>query len=211
MALTDIIQFHWGSREILGKKAMRNLTSLEKSAKPVAVLALRTVKPGFEEKFEMKLHDFISRSLQTEGQLGVSVIRPVQESGSREYGILRRFSDSESRDRFYESPIFKQWEITVASLTEGEPKHQELSGLETWFALPGQRAMIPPPPWKMAIVTALGVWPVSMLVPWLLNPLISGLTFALQALLVAVGIVILLTWVVMPVLVRILKHWLYPS
>ena len=156
------------------------------------------------------MHDFISRSLQTEGQLGVSVIRPVQGSGSREYGILRRFRDSASRDRFYESPLFKQWEITVASLTEGEPKHQHLSGLETWFVLPGQRALIPPPPWKMALVTVLGVWPISMLVPWLLNPLISSLSLTLQALFVAVGIVILLTWVVMPVLVRILKPWLYP-
>ncbi len=190
---------------------MNNQSSPEKSIEPVAVLALRTVKPGFEERFEAELHDFIARSLQTEGQLGVSVMRPVQGSGSREYGILRRFSDSESRDRFYESPIFKQWEITVASLTEGEPKHQHLSGLETWFVLPGQRALIPPPPWKMALITVLGVWPVSMFVPWLLNPLISGLSLTLQALLVAVGIVILLTWVVMPVLVRILKRWLYPS
>ena len=193
-----------------GREIMNNQSSPEKSIEPVAVLALRTVKPGLEVRFEAELHDFIARSLQTEGQLGVSVMRPVQESGSREYGILRRFSDSESRDRFYESPIFKQREITVASLTEGEPKHQHLSGLETWFVLPGQRALIPPPPWKMAVITVLGVWPVSMLVPWLLNPLISGLSLTLQALFVAVGIVILLTWVVMPVFVRILKRWLYP-
>ena len=47
-------------------------------------------------------------------------------------------------------------------------------------------------------------------VPWLLNPLMSGLSLTLQALLVAVGIVILLTWVIMPVLVRILNRLLYP-
>jgi antibiotic biosynthesis monooxygenase (ABM) superfamily enzyme len=189
---------------------MNTHSSPEKSGEPVAVLALRTVKPGFEEKFEAELHEFISQSVQTEGQLGVSVIRPVQESGSREYGILRRFRDSASRERFYESPLFKHWEIKVASLTEGEAKHQHLSGLETWFVLPGQRALIPPPTWKMALVTLVGVWPTSMLVPWLLNPLISGLSLTLQALFVAAGIVILLTWVVMPVLVRLLKPWLYP-
>ena len=59
----------------------------------------------------------------------------------------------------------------------------------------------------MAIVTVLGVWPVSLLVPWLLNPFIGNLSLALQALIIAVGIVILLTWVVMPVLTRILKPW----
>lgn len=188
---------------------MNNHTPPEKPAGPVAAWTLRTVKPGFEERFEAELHDFIARSLQTEGQLGVSVMRPVQGSGSREYGILRRFRDSASRDSFYESPLFQQWEATLASLTEGEPKHHELSGLETWFALPGQRAVIPPPRWKMALVTVVGVWPASMLVPWLLNPLMSGLPFSLQALFVAVGIVILLTWAIMPVLVRILSPWLY--
>jgi antibiotic biosynthesis monooxygenase (ABM) superfamily enzyme len=190
---------------------MNNRNSPEKSTESVAVLVLRTVKAGFEERFEAELHDFIYHSLQTEGQLGVSVIRPVQGSGSREYGILRRFRDSASRERFYESPPFQQWEVNVASLTEGEAKHQNLSGLETWFVLPGQRTMIPPPPWKMALVTVVGVWPVSMFVPWVLNPFISALPSILQALLVAAGIVILLTWAIMPVLVRIFKAWVYPG
>ena len=189
---------------------MKNHTSHEASTAPVSILTLRTVEPGLEAAFEAELHDFISRSLKAEGQLGVSVIRPVEGSGSREYGILRRFSDSETRDRFYESSMFKQWEITVAPLTEGEPRHQELTGLETWFALPAGRAMIPPPAWKMAIVTVLAVWPVSILVSWVLQPLIHSLPVPLKALFTAVGIVILLTWVVMPGLVRMLKPWLYP-
>jgi len=140
----------------------------------------------------------------------VSVVRPVRESGSREYGILRRFRDSTCRGLFHSSPLFQQWESTVVSLTEGEAKHQHLSGLETWVVLPGQRALTPPPPWKLALVTVAAVWPTRMFVPWLLNPLMSGLSLALQALLVAAGIVIRLTWVIMPVLVRILKRWLYP-
>ena len=189
-------------------KVMNNRQESKKKVEPVAVLTLRTVKPGFEEKFEAELHDFISRSLHTAGQLGVSVVRPVPESGSHEYGIFRRFNNSDSRDRFYGSPLFQQWELTVAKLTEGGPHRQELSGLETWFTLPGQRAVVPPPRWKMALVTVVAVWPVSMLVPWLLNPLTVKLHVLMQAFLVAVGIVILLTWVVMPVLVRILKPWL---
>jgi antibiotic biosynthesis monooxygenase (ABM) superfamily enzyme len=47
-----------------------------------------------------------------------------------------------------------------------------------------------------------------MLVPWLLNPFIGRLSLALQALFIVAGIVILLTWVGMPVLVRILRPWL---
>jgi uncharacterized protein len=187
------------------------MSPTEQSTPPVAVLTARIVKPGGEEQFEAELRDFISRSLRAEGQLGVSVLRPVEGSGSSEYGILRRFRDTASRDAFYRSPLFQQWEISVASLTEGEPKRQELSGLETWFTLPGQRAMIPPPRWKMALATVLGVYPASLLVPWLLGPLINGLPLFLRALYIAAGIVILLTWLIMPLLVRVLRPWLYRS
>jgi len=180
----------------------------EKPAEAVAVLTLRTVRAGCEERFEAALHDFIARSLHAEGQRGVHVLRPEPGIGSREYGIVRRFDSRVSRDRFYGSPLFRQWEAALSPLTEGEPRHQELSGLETWFTLPGQRALIPPPRWKMAVVTVIGVWPVSMLVPWLLNPFITNLPQLLQALAVAVGIVIVLTWAVMPVLARILHPWL---
>ena len=73
--------------------------------------------------------------------------------------------------------------------------------MEYWFETADATA---PPRWKMAIVTVLGVWPVSILVPSALAPLIRTLPPVLQALVVAVGIVTLLTWVVMPLLVKLL-------
>ena len=60
----------------------------------------------------------------------------------------------------------------------------------------------------MALVTVLGVWPAGMLVAWLLNPLLTGVPSALKALLSSCCIVILLTWVIMPALVKILRRWL---
>ena len=143
---------------------MNNKSSLDKPNEPAAVFNKRTVKHGFNEKFDIVLHDFIAQSLQTEGQLGVSVMCPVDGSGSHEYDILRQFRDVVSRDRFYESPLFKQWEVTVASLTEGEAKRQHLSGLETGFVLPGQRAMYSSATLEMALVIILDVWPASILI-----------------------------------------------
>ena len=40
-----------------GEELMNNQSSPETPRKPVAVLPLRTVKPGFEERFEAELHD----------------------------------------------------------------------------------------------------------------------------------------------------------
>jgi antibiotic biosynthesis monooxygenase (ABM) superfamily enzyme len=106
---------------------MNNKGLLETPTESASVFTKRTVKHGFEERFGTALHYFIAQSLQAEGHLGVSIMRPVEGRGSHEYGILRRFRDAVSRDNFYESPQFKQWEVTVASLTEGEAKHQHLS------------------------------------------------------------------------------------
>lgn len=179
-----------------------------KSTEPVAVLTLRKVRPGYEERFEAALHDFIAQSFSTEGQLGVHVIRPAPGSGSLEYGIVRRFSSAEARDRFYHSALFQKWQAEVAQMTQGGPVRQELTGLEAWFTLPGQKSAVAPPRWKMALVTVLGVYPVSILVPWLLRPLTGTLHPLLQGFFIAAGIVVLLTWVVMPILVRLLKPWL---
>lgn len=184
--------------------------AFEKEAEPVAVLTLRTVRPGYRDQFEAALHEFIAASLQAEGQLGVHVIRPPAGSASREYGIVRRFSNARARDDFYSSAMFGEWEEKIAPMMEGGPVRQEECGLESWFILPGQHVIIPPPRWKMALVTLLGVYPVSILVPRLLGPLIGEIHPLLQALLIAMGIVVLLTWAVMPVLVRLLKPWLHP-
>lgn len=173
-------------------------------------MTLRTVKQGYQGSFEAALHDFIAASFHSEGQLGVHVIRPAPGTGSREYGIVRRFSSAEARDSFYASRLFHDWEEAVAPMVEGGPVRQELSGLEAWFSLPGHAAARQPARWKMALVTLAGVYPVSILVPWLLHPVINALHPLLQTFLIAVGIVVTLTWVVMPVLVKILRPWLYP-
>jgi len=187
------------------------MASSEQQQEPVAVLTLRIVKEACREKYEAAMHEFIAGSFKTEGQLGVHVIRPAPGSGSREYGIIRRFSSTEARDSFYRSEMFKEWEEKVAPMEEGAPVRQELSGLEAWFSLPGRAAVAQPPRWKMALVTLLGVYPVSVVVPRLLQPLIENLHPLVRAFLVALGIVVMLTWVVMPALVRILRPWLHPA
>jgi hypothetical protein len=50
---------------------MGNNRTHEKPAEPVAVLTLRTVKPGYEERFEAELHDFIARRFSSAQKMWV--------------------------------------------------------------------------------------------------------------------------------------------
>ena len=131
---------------------------------------------------------------------------PPPGSPSPEFGILRTFANAQERDSFYASPMFKTWEDRIRPLTEGEPVYRELTGLEAWFRSPRN----PPPRWKMALLTWVAVWPVSMAVPAALNPLLGQrVPNILFAGAVAGGIVLVLTWVAMPFLVKLTNGWLY--
>jgi hypothetical protein len=178
---------------------------------PVTVAVTRIVKPGCEEAFEQALHDFVQDSLHLPGQLGVHILRPPPGSGSREYGILRRFENAEARDEFYRSPLFEEWKQKVDGLVEGEPRYERLSGLETWFTLPGQRAIVPPPRWKMALMTLLGVYPASLLLGVTVGKWVKGWPISVSSLVIGALMVILLTWALMPQLTRLFKAWLYPN
>src|SRR5580698_10748155 len=179
-------------------------------SEPIHVAIVRTVKSGSEAAYEQALHDFVQRSLNLAGQLGVYVIRPAPGSGSRQYGIIRKFADRNALDEFRASPEYLEWNQIVTDLTEGSSRVEELHGLESWFTLPGQ-PLRPLPQWKMAIATYLGVVPVVMFLSLTLGRLIQNWNFVLNNIVFNAFVVALLTWVVMPLITRALHDWLNPN
>jgi uncharacterized protein len=171
---------------------------------PLTVVVTWRVRKGCEREFEAWRHEIAAAALEFPGHMGINVILPG--GTEREYVVIFRFDTYEHLRTWQESDIRRKLLKKAEPFRESDLSYRLESGLEYWFSPSGVPAS--PPRWKMALVTAVGVWPASMLVPWLLNPLIGRLPSALQALLVAGGIVILLTWVIMPLLVKILKRWL---
>jgi uncharacterized protein len=178
------------------------------SAESVTVCITRSVRPGCEADFERALHEFVRRSLNLPGQLGVHVMRPAPGSGSRDYGIVRKFRDHAALDDFRASPEYLEWNQLAVELTEGAGRVEELTGLESWFTLPGA-ALRPLPKWKMALVTLLGVFPTSLLLGATAGRWTAGWPMPARTLVIAACMVALLTWVVMPLLTRLLHSWLH--
>ncbi|MBI3869172.1 MAG: antibiotic biosynthesis monooxygenase [Verrucomicrobia bacterium] len=174
---------------------------------PIHIAISRRVRPGCEAEFQAALREFFRVSFAHSGVWGASMLTPPPGSDSREYGILRTFAGETERDAFYESPMFKAWEERARTLTEGEPVYRQLHGLEAWFRAPRN----PPPRWKMAVATLLGVYPVSLLIGVVLSPALRQLPLALNLFVVSAIIVGLLTWVVMPLVARLLHGWLNPQ
>jgi len=171
---------------------------------PIHVAITRKVKAGCERAFDESLREFFQDSLDHRGVLGVHLISPPHGSTTREYGILRIFADERERDEFYRSGLFERWQKHVTQLTEGERSYRELHGLEAWFRSPE-----PPARWKMALLTWLGVWPTSWLVGTSVGPRLANLPSILSAAVIAAAIVVCLTWIVMPALVKGFHSWLH--
>ena len=171
---------------------------------PFTVVVTWRVRQGYEVEFEAWRREISAAALPFPGHMGI-VVNPAGVN-SGEYVVVFRFDTYPHLRAWMESDIRRDLLKKAETFREPEPDYRIESGLEYWFAPPGAPAS--PPRWKMALVTVLGVWPVSLLIPWLLHPFIRNLSLMLQALIIAVGIVTLLTWIVMPLLVRILRPWL---
>jgi uncharacterized protein len=172
---------------------------------PIHVAITRRIRPGCEAEFQQALQQFFQSSFAHTGVHGASMLVPPPGSTSPEFGILRTFASAKERDDFYASPMFANWEERIKPLTEGEPVYRELTGLEAWFRNPHS----PPPRWKMALLTWIAVWPVSMGVSAVLNPLLGrSVPKFIFAGIAAAGIVAVLTWAAMPLLVKFARRWL---
>src|SRR6267154_1712713 len=180
------------------------------SAQPIQVAITRRIKPGREQEFQTALKEFFARSLAESGVHGAAMLVPPPGSGSAEYGIIRSFASAAERDAFYASPLYLDWKKRVTPLSDGEPEARELHGLEAFFRQ-DSRDPAPPPRWKMAIATYLGVVPVIMTLALTLSPLIRSWNFVLNNLVFNACVVALLTWVVMPLITRVLRAWLQPT
>lgn len=178
------------------------------SSEPTTVTIDRAIRAGREAQFERILREFIPKSLSFPGHLGVHVLKPPP--GSRNYHVVLRFASRELLDRYRQWPEYLRFREAIEPLLERRDRVAELTGLESWFT-PPEGYLQPLPKWKMALVTILAVWPVSLLLHLVVTPRLAGLPDWLSRLIVSALMVSLLTWVIMPRLTRLLANWLHPS
>ena len=177
---------------------------------PVTVLYSRRVKPGREADFEAWARGIVAAARQFPGHLGASVL---DAPGSREYHILFSFADRRSLRGWLDSEERRRWLAQVGELLEADRGLQQLTGLETLFKLPGSSVptMRPPPRWKMWLVSLVAVYPLVLAFQVLVVPRMARLPLPLRALLFPLVLLTLMTFVVMPVVTRVLRRWLGPQ
>jgi uncharacterized protein len=176
---------------------------------PVTVDVLQQVKPGCEDEFEQVLSDLLIAAEAFDGHLGANIFRPTDRNNP-EYRIVFKFDHLSNLSRWENYPIRHRLLERTKRLTI-DSKYQRLTGLETWFTLPMQGAIVPPPRYKMLMVTFLAIFPLINLLNLVLQPLLTPLPSLLRGFIVTLVMLSLTTYVVMPRMTKLLARWLYPK
>ena len=144
------------------------------------------------------------------GHLGGHLI-PPEASGSGSYQMLFAFDSELHLQAWTRSGERRVWLERIAEVTYGEDATRVLTGMEGWFTLPASDTRRPPPRHKMALVTWLGIFPLVLLLSKLIGPWLAPVSPVLSVMVVTALVTIVMTWWLMPRLVRLFAGWLYPK
>lgn len=186
-----------------------NTLSPQHHLMPVTLVFAHKVKKGKEKLFEKWAHEITKAGMQFEGHLGSNWIK----SGEREYTVIYKFIDLEHSLKWERSKIRKKFLKEAEALLEphGRQRLQKVTGLETWFTLPEKATIKPPPRWKMVIATMIGIYPIGLIYQAYLVPDVKALPLLLRPIALSLILTPVLTYIIMPNLTKLLRHWLYPN
>lgn len=192
-----------------------------KHSNPVTVIVKRIAKKDKIKEFEEWLSGISKEVSRQEGSMGIDIIRPTNNNNKSklEYVVIFRFNNYDNLTKWEKSPIRNEWLQKGRKLVEADPDVQKMTGLEFWFTpyfKDESSPMIPiqpPPRYKMVIVTI----PVISILLLTLVPQIHFLTemlsipFPIRLVIAITIIVLLMTYVIMPLLTKLLKSWLFKN
>ena len=172
---------------------------------PVTVTIARQVAPGREPEFEAWAADLTRAASRFDGFLGAGLLRPARVG--QDWHAVFRFDSAEHLAGWERSDVRAKLLAAGDDLmrTTGV---QRVTGLETWFELPGRTAPAPPR-WKMFTVSALAIYSLNVLLNLLLGGVLASWPLALRLAPISGSVTALMTWVVMPPAARLLQGWLF--
>lgn len=180
----------------------------------VTVLVTRRVSPQGVAAFEAAMDGMLAAARQFPGHLGGQMVRPGEAGSGDEpllYHVVFAFDNEAHLAAWQASPERQHGLQQVAPHTVGAQEMRRVSGLDYWFAPAGSTTKKPPPRWKVALVTWLGIFPTVLMLFLTVAPLLESWPLVLRIGLITALVVLIMTWVVAPRLTRWLAGWLHAA
>lgn len=184
------------------------LPDAEPAGLPVTVVIARRPAPGREADL-LAWADGIGRAASDfPGHLGAQIFAPAPPERD-ELVVAFSFASAADLSAWEHSTVRQEWLERSRSMIEGAATTHTVRGFEALFVPePGQR-VVAPPKWKTAAIIALALYPISLLLNWLLAPQISSWNIWLRVAVTTAIVVPFMVWVGVPYLSRWLRGWLH--
>ncbi len=183
---------------------------MHQTTTPLTVVVSRRVRKGQEAEFEKLSSQMTERAALFPGYLGATMFRPSSPEDP-EYRIVFKFQNRESLDVWEKSCERAELLAQIETFLLQPSEREVTSGIVTWFTLPGQNPVTPPPKYKMTIVSWLALYPAVTLVFILFGDLLALLPLLLRTMLVTIVVMVLMSYVLMPRMSRWFAFWLFPE
>lgn len=180
---------------------------METSSLPVSVVISFHPAPGKQDALVQWAHDISTAAQDFRGHLGAHVYPPAEVQNG-DLVIAFSFANADDLSAWERSDVRRDWLAKLDQLVEGEATTHSVSGFEGIFSHKPGQPVIPPPRWKTAVIIALALYPMSLLLNWLLNPHLMDLNIFIRVLINTAIIVPYMAWIGVPYLTRWLKGWL---
>lgn len=174
----------------------------------VTVLVSRRIKAGEESSFEALMRKMMQAAADFPGHLGGQLVSPTSEEPGL-YHVVFAFDTDEHLQHWQSSAARALGLAAIEPLTEGPAQTRQVIGLAHWFTTGVHPS--PPPRWKVATVTWMGIFPTVLGLFLLLGDVLAPWPLVPRVMLLTLLVVIIMTWFVAPQLTRWLKPWLHSS
>jgi uncharacterized protein len=168
------------------------------------------VHVGAQAPYETWLQEITPAAQRFPGHQGVNIIRP--SAGADVYTIVLHFDTLEHLQGWLGSETRQRLMAEIEPLFASDECVEIKTGLEFWFT-PPTPVQKHPPSYKQFLLTLSVIFPLTALIPWALQPLFQvAPVFGLPVVsnfVIAVIIVGLATYVIMPRYTRLMARWLY--
>lgn len=166
--------------------------------KAEVVISTHRVKPGRMASFATSVKGLIGAASRSQGYLGGRMEKASGDSAT--WLVICWFDSEESALEWSRSRSHATWRDYVGRFaTRVDPPPQPP---------PAAAPPSPPPRWKTALVTLIGVFPAVLLVNVTVIPRVTGLPLLARTFILCVCVTGLMTWVLMPQVMKVLGPWL---
>jgi antibiotic biosynthesis monooxygenase (ABM) superfamily enzyme len=134
---------------------------------------------------------------------------PVLENGTQ-FTTLLRFETPDALEQWMESAERKQLLNDVNKIVASTKFSSLTSSFPGWFPADPETGE-QPPNWKTSLLVLAALYPIIMFCIRCVGPFFSSSNFALYNFVSTVINMVLVTWVCLPILIKLFTKWLFPN